>query len=98
MHLGRTQKLEGDTPGKVGGHPGDAFDCVYAGVADAVRTNMHAVDPVLAEYIRRAGAPSCAKRASHYSPASGRHVGMLARPTTTTPHPVRAMLPSACHG
>ena len=58
------QKLKGDTPGKVGGHPGDAFDCVYAGVADAVRTNMHAVDPVLTEYIRQ-GLPLSALRVPH---------------------------------
>ena len=50
--LSAMQLLEGDTPGKVGGHPGDAFDCVYTSVADPVRTNMHEVDPVLTEYIR----------------------------------------------
>ncbi len=46
------QLLDGDTPGKVGGEPGDAFDVVYANVATAVRHKMHEVDPVLCEYIR----------------------------------------------
>ncbi|BDA49034.1 hypothetical protein COCOBI_13-1440 [Coccomyxa sp. Obi] len=47
------QLLDGNTPGKVGGPPGDAFDLVYTVVADAVREKMHNVDPVLTEYIRR---------------------------------------------
>lgn len=46
------QLLEEDSPGKVGGPPGDAFDVVYTVVANAVREKMHNVDPVLAEYIR----------------------------------------------
>lgn len=46
------QLLARDTPGKVGGPPGDAFELVYAGATDAVRKKMHAVDPVLSEYIR----------------------------------------------
>ena len=46
------QLLEGDTPGKVGGPPGNAFELVYTVVTDAVRDKMHTVDPVLAEYIR----------------------------------------------
>lgn len=51
------QLLEGTTPGKVGGSPGNAFELVYTVVTDAVRDKMHAVDPVLAEYIRRATIP-----------------------------------------
>ena len=46
------QLLEGDTPGKVGGEPGDAFELVYTTVTDTVREKVHTVDPVLAEYIR----------------------------------------------
>ena len=46
------QLLTKDTPGKVGGQPGNAFELVYGGVTDAVRKKMHAVDPVLGEYIR----------------------------------------------
>ena len=46
------QLLEGDTAGKVGGQPGDAFELVYTSVADTVRDKMHTVDPILAEYIR----------------------------------------------
>lgn len=58
------QLLEGDTPGKVGGPPGDAFELVYTSVTDTVREKVHAVDPVLAEYIRCRGAfPPC----SHFS-------------------------------
>ena len=48
------QLLEGDSPGKVGGAPGNAFELVYTSVTDTVRERMHAVDPVLAEYIRHA--------------------------------------------
>ena len=47
-----SQLLARDTPGKVGGPPGNAFELVYGGVTDAVRRKMHAVDPVLGEYIR----------------------------------------------
>lgn len=36
----------------MGGAPGDAFTLVYSVVTDAVREKVHAVDPVLAEYIR----------------------------------------------
>lgn len=46
------QLLDGNTPGKVGGPPGNAFDLVYTVVADALREKMHNVDPVLTEYIR----------------------------------------------
>jgi hypothetical protein len=46
------QLLEGDTPGKVGGEPGDAFELVYTTVTDTVREKVHTVDPVLGEYIR----------------------------------------------
>lgn len=49
--LARAQLLPHDTPGKVGGAPGDAYGLVYGKVAGAVRAKIHAVDPVLAEYI-----------------------------------------------
>ncbi|CAK0786429.1 hypothetical protein CVIRNUC_009642 [Coccomyxa viridis] len=52
-HLHAAKLLEGDSPGKVGGAPGNAFELVYTSVTDTVRERMHAVDPVLAEYIRR---------------------------------------------
>ena len=52
------QLLPEDTPGKVGGPPGDAFEVVYGKVTDKVRRNMHAADPVLGELIRHARAPS----------------------------------------
>lgn len=39
----------------MGGPPGDAFEVVYEKVTDKVRRNMHAADPVLAEYIRCGG-------------------------------------------
>lgn len=47
-----SQLLPEETPGKVGGPPGDAFEVVYERVTDKVRRNMHAADPVLSEYIR----------------------------------------------
>ncbi len=50
------QLLARDIPGKVGGPPGNAFELVYSGATDAVRKKMHAVDPVLSEYIRCASA------------------------------------------
>ncbi len=50
-----SQLLPHDTPGKVGGPAGDAFDLVYVGVANTVRAKMHATDPVLADYIECAG-------------------------------------------
>ena len=55
------QLLEQNTPGKVGGSPGNAFEAVYTVVTGAVREKMHGVDPVLAEYIRSclAHGPSC---------------------------------------
>jgi hypothetical protein len=46
------QLLPEETPGKVGGAPGDAFELVYGSVTDKVRRNMHAADPVLGELIR----------------------------------------------
>lgn len=46
------QLLGVDTPGKVGGPPGNAFELVYTAVTDSLREKMHNVDPVLAEYIR----------------------------------------------
>lgn len=51
------QLLPEDTPGKVGGPPGDAFEVVYGKVTDKVRRNMHAADPVLGELIRHVRAP-----------------------------------------
>lgn len=53
-HKCHPQLLPEETPGKVGGPPGDAFEVVYDQVTDKVRRNMHAADPVLGEYIRRA--------------------------------------------
>lgn len=47
-----SQLLPRDTPGKVGGPPGDAFELVYTSVASPVRRKVHAVDPVLGEWIR----------------------------------------------
>lgn len=47
-----TQLLPENTPGKVGGPPGDAFELVYAQVTDAVRQRVHSADPVLGEWIR----------------------------------------------
>ena len=44
--------MDGNTSGKVGGPPGNAFELVYTVVTDAVREKMHNVDPILAEYIR----------------------------------------------
>ena len=37
---------------QVAGPPGNAFDLVYGGVTDRVRSNMHAADPALGEWIR----------------------------------------------
>lgn len=50
-----SQLLPHDTPGKVGGPAGDAFDLVYVDVANAVRAKMHRTDPVLADYIECVG-------------------------------------------
>ena len=41
-----------DTPAKIGGPPGDAFELVYASVTDPVRAKVHSADPVLGEWIR----------------------------------------------
>jgi len=46
------QLLPCDTPGKIGGPAGDAFDVVYASVATAVRKKVYSADPVLAEWIQ----------------------------------------------
>lgn len=46
------QLLTEDTPGKICGEPGNAFELVYADVSAAVRKKVHTVDPVLADYIR----------------------------------------------
>eukprot|EP00884_Botryococcus_braunii_P011466 jgi/Botrbrau1/2031/Bobra.0047s0012.4 len=46
------QLLAEDTPGKIQGEPGNAFELVYGDVTAAVRKKLHMVDPVLAEYIR----------------------------------------------
>ena len=50
--LHKARLLPEDTPAKVGGPPGDAFELVYASVTDLVRQKMHAADPVLADWIR----------------------------------------------
>eukprot|EP00208_Stichococcus_sp_RCC1054_P005373 CAMPEP_0206144846 /NCGR_PEP_ID=MMETSP1473-20131121/25574_1 /ASSEMBLY_ACC=CAM_ASM_001109 /TAXON_ID=1461547 /ORGANISM="Stichococcus sp, Strain RCC1054" /LENGTH=288 /DNA_ID=CAMNT_0053540827 /DNA_START=259 /DNA_END=1125 /DNA_ORIENTATION=+ len=52
LHLHKAKLLPEETPGKVGGPPGDAFEVVYGKVTDKVRRNMHAADPVLGELIR----------------------------------------------
>ena len=46
------QLLPYDTPGKVDGPRGDAFDLVYSSIAPAVRQKVHSADPVLAEWIQ----------------------------------------------
>eukprot|EP00884_Botryococcus_braunii_P011455 jgi/Botrbrau1/2030/Bobra.0047s0012.3 len=51
-HLHAAQLLAEDTPGKIQGEPGNAFELVYGDVTAAVRKKLHMVDPVLAEYIR----------------------------------------------
>lgn len=52
LHLHKAKLLPEETPGKVGGPPGNAFELVYGPVTDKVRRNMHAADPVLGELIR----------------------------------------------
>ncbi len=52
--LHKAKLLPEDTPGKIGGPPGNAFELVYTSVTDAVRKRMHASDPVLGEWIRQA--------------------------------------------
>lgn len=52
LHLHKAKLLPEETPGKVGGPPGNAFELVYGPVTDKVRHNMHAADPVLGELIR----------------------------------------------
>lgn len=52
LALHKAKLLPEDTPAKVSGPPGNAFELVYAGVTDRVRANMHAADPVLGEWIR----------------------------------------------
>ncbi|KAK9807216.1 hypothetical protein WJX73_010028 [Symbiochloris irregularis] len=47
------QLLPVDTPGKVSGPPGNAFELVFDKVAPAVRNQLHQVDPVLGAYISR---------------------------------------------
>jgi len=46
------QLLPEDSPAKVGGPPGDAFELVYGSVTDAVRRKVHSSDPGLGEWIR----------------------------------------------
>lgn len=46
------QLLPEDTPAKIGGPPGNAFELVYDIVTDAVRKKVHSADPVLGEWIR----------------------------------------------
>ncbi|KAI3436852.1 hypothetical protein D9Q98_006262 [Chlorella vulgaris] len=52
LALHKAKLLPEDTPAKVAGPPGDAFELVYGGVTDRVRANMHAADPALGEWIR----------------------------------------------
>ena len=49
-----TQLLEQNTPGKIGGAPGNAFELVYASTTEPVRRRMHSTDPTLCEWIRQA--------------------------------------------
>lgn len=46
------QLLPHDTPAKIGGPPGDAFELVYTTVTTAVRRKVHSSDPALGEWIR----------------------------------------------
>jgi len=46
------QLLLEDTPAKVGGAPGDAFDLVYTTVAEPVRRKVHSADPALGQWIQ----------------------------------------------
>lgn len=46
------QAIPHDTPGKVGGHPGNAFGIVYQGVEGAVRDKVYDADPVLEAWIQ----------------------------------------------
>lgn len=52
IHLHKAGLIDENTPGKVGGPPGNGFELVYEEVTDVVRKKLHTVDPVLAEYIR----------------------------------------------
>jgi alkylhydroperoxidase/carboxymuconolactone decarboxylase family protein YurZ len=52
LTLQKAKLLPEDTPGKIGGPPGDAFELVYTTVTDAVRRKVHSADPVLGEWIR----------------------------------------------
>ena len=49
---GMLQLLELDTPGKVEGQPGNAFELVYGSTTKVVRQKMHSTDPTLCEWIR----------------------------------------------
>lgn len=46
------QLLERNTPGKVTGGPGNAFELVYGSITEVVRQKMHSTDPTLCEWIR----------------------------------------------
>jgi len=52
LALQKAKLLPYDTPAKVGGPAGDAFDLVYANVATAVRKKVHSADPALGEWIQ----------------------------------------------
>ncbi|KAH7619545.1 hypothetical protein Ndes2526B_g06524 [Nannochloris sp. 'desiccata'] len=52
LTLQKAKLLPENTPGKIGGPPGDAFELVYTTVTDAVRRKCHSADPVLGEWIR----------------------------------------------
>jgi alkylhydroperoxidase/carboxymuconolactone decarboxylase family protein YurZ len=51
LTLQKAKLLPEETPGKIGGPPGDAFELVYSTVTDAVRRKVHSADPVLGEWI-----------------------------------------------
>ena len=52
MHKLCEQLLETDTPGKIGGHPGNAFELVYGSTTETVRRKINTTDPTLCEWIR----------------------------------------------
>ncbi|KAI8108447.1 hypothetical protein M9434_006472 [Picochlorum sp. BPE23] len=50
--LKKAKAIPHDTPGKVGGDPGNAFGIVYQGVEGAVRDKVYDADPVLESWIQ----------------------------------------------
>lgn len=52
LTLQKAKLLPQDTPAKIGGPPGDAFELVYTTVTNPVRRKVHSADPALGEWIR----------------------------------------------